>query len=192
MKFALNHQRYSAVRSMLPSERLPRVLVIGDDCETGRAQLSECTAEVVSFRVADGDVLPFADRYFDAVVSGSALGASANLDALCTEIDRVLEDEGCLIVDLPALRWFAQATAHAVFGKNSDSGADYGGRLFMTILQRRFHADARVAYPSVLSVALPVYRVLRLRKIGPGTTLNLWDEDNKTKSPDDAGDRAML
>jgi ubiquinone/menaquinone biosynthesis C-methylase UbiE len=62
----------------------------------------------IEFQVADVEILPFPDNYFDGILSFSTLRYVPNIDLALKEIYRVLKPGGYIIIDFPNKKcpWF--------------------------------------------------------------------------------------
>ncbi len=191
--------RYELARALLPAERAERALEIGYGSGIFMSELAQHARQIFGIDMhseqpavrdalaqeritahlesGNGAHLPFPDSYFDVAVSTNGLASVSDVGASCFEIDRVLKEDGRVIVVIPAFAWFAEAASQGVFGKNVRQHSPNSRQLLMPMLRRHFEVETSLSFPKWLSNALPLYRALRLRKLGSSTAPDLWHED---------------
>jgi SAM-dependent methyltransferase len=180
----IQRQRFHLGASLLGSGRYQRLLDLGYGSGIFLPELSRHCDELhgVDPHPMSGDVrevlarngiraelasagassMPYADEFFDAIVTVSAIECVPDLDAACTEIRRVLKPDGVFVVVTPGFSAIADFGVRVLTGRDPD--ADYGNqrpRVVPTLLQR-FRVLTRRRWPAV---GLPrLYTALRLGK----------------------------
>lgn len=168
-------KRFELVRKLLPAARVDRLLEIGFGSGVFMPELASCCRELygidvhpnveeVAKRLSAGGVsaslsqqdaarMTFPDRFFDAIVSVSALEFIDDIDGAAREAARVLKPGGRLIGVTPVKSRMLDAILHVSTG--ADPVKDYGDRrehvlpsllrYFRSVRTRRF-IPAYIAY----------------------------------------------
>jgi ubiquinone/menaquinone biosynthesis C-methylase UbiE len=182
----IQQERFKQVLSLLPSQRLPRLLEIGYgsgvlmpelvhqcdelygiDIHTKGSLVRKALAQFkVRPRLLTGsaEALPFTENYFDAAVAISSLEFVNNLDCACVEIKRVLKPNGILVIVTPGHSRLVDVGLKLLTGESAQK--DYGDRresLIKTLLGHFLVQQQRV-FPSIGGSLLRLYTALRLGK----------------------------
>jgi SAM-dependent methyltransferase len=180
----LQRRRFALALSLMGSARFSRLLEVGYGSGVWMPELARHCEELfgidphprnrdvaavlerhgVAATLLSGDVtrLPFADRFFDGVVTISALEYVDDLEAACAELRRVLVPGGTLVVVTPGHSALLDLALRLATG---ESAADnYGGRRqrLARELGRSFRLVRELRFPALAGRILPVYRALRL------------------------------
>jgi SAM-dependent methyltransferase len=138
--------------------------VHGKTDEVGQA-LWGCNVDATLFQCG-ADSMPFADAFFDGIVSVSALEFVEDLESGCLEMKRVLSSDGVLVVVTPRSTRLLDLGLWILTGERAQ--VDYGGRREKVIptLLDHFELDERTMCERWLSVSPRMYTGLRLRTKG--------------------------
>lgn len=180
----LQRVRFQLVKHLLADSRCRDLLEVGYGSGVFFPELSkhsqrisgidihECAAEVTAklkvagmhadLRTADVCSMPFDDDSQDIVVAVSALEYVAEIDTACSEIIRVLRDDGFLVVVTPGKSWILDTGLKLLGGE--DANENYGDRREKLIagLNRHFDVESLQRWPWPGLPWLTVYRALRL------------------------------
>jgi len=178
--------RFRLARSLLPRERVPRLLEVGYGSGIFMPQLSlHCRelygidvhpmpTDVARILAAHGvratlyscgaELLPFEDGLFDAIVAVSSLEFVEDIDRAGREMARVLRRDGTLVMVTPGHSPLLDAGLKVLTGESA--GRDYGGRreALMPALFRYFRIDRTRSYP-IASASKGLYTAYRLRRL---------------------------
>ncbi len=163
--------RFRMILSLLPGDRVPRLLEIGYgsgvfmptlagrcaqlygiDRHPMHGEVAERLARCgVSATLVSGtaEQMPFADGYFDVLVAVSSIEFIDDLEAACLEIRRVLKPEGCLVMVTPGHSPLVDLGLKLLTGESAE--ADYGKRreALVPTLLRHFTIRAQRTAPPV-------------------------------------------
>jgi ubiquinone/menaquinone biosynthesis C-methylase UbiE len=109
------------------------------------------------------ECLPFGDSFFDCIVAVSALEFIPDIEAASCELKRVLKQNGCIVVVMPAHSRIVDTGLWMLTGESASN--DYGNRRERVIptLLKHFECDKKSVRPRFLGRIIPLYIGLRLR-----------------------------
>jgi len=178
--------RFRLAHSLLPRDRVPRLLEVGYGSGIFMPQLSlRCRelygidvhpmpTDVARILAAHGvratlyscgaESLPFEDGLFDAIVAVSSLEFVEDIDRAGRQMARVLRRDGTLVMVTPGHSPLLDAGLKVLTGESA--GRDYGGRreALMPALFRYFRIDRTRSYP-IASASKGLYTAFRLRRL---------------------------
>lgn len=181
----IQRRRFQLIRSLLPRERVGRLLEIGYgsgvflpelarhceelhgiDVHESHVQITEMLARLgITARLqrASAEKLPFDDGHFDCIVAVSSLEFVPGIGLAVREIARVLSPKGKLILVKPGHSKMLDFGLHVLTGESARD--DYGERrqaLLPTLLSR-FVVDRKRSFPP-LAGSMAMYQALALGK----------------------------
>jgi ubiquinone/menaquinone biosynthesis C-methylase UbiE len=181
----IQQQRFRLALSLLPKDRIGRILEIGygsgvflpelsRHCEElhgidlhGRNEeiAGELVKQGVSAQLRSGtaEVLPFDSESFDLAVAVSSLEFVADVSAACREIARVLKPNGSLILVTPGHSPVVDLGLRLLTGESAKK--DYGKRRqsLMTLVAEHFRVKERRLFPPVAGPVVCLYRGFRMQ-----------------------------
>ena len=151
---------------MMPGLKYRCSELYGIDLHTRHREVGEILSKYgVRATLATGSVtaLPFDDAFFDCAVTVSALEYVEDIDAACSELERVLTPDGVLCVVTPGCSPLLDLALKATTGE--DARENYGDRRqrLTATLGKHFRVEEQRVFPRFLGALLPVYRAVRLR-----------------------------
>ena len=110
----------------------------------------------------DAADIPMSNNYFDVCIAISSMEFIDNIELACSEISRVLTEDGKFIVVTPTISAIADAGLKLLTGRSAES--DYNGKRKKLIptLMKYFKVEKELTFPKFESIKL--YRGLKLTK----------------------------
>jgi ubiquinone/menaquinone biosynthesis C-methylase UbiE len=178
--------RFRMAVSLLPRERIPRLLEVGYGSGIFMPQLALRCRELYGIDVhpmptdiarilaahgvratlysCGAESLPFEDGLFDAIVAVSSLEFVEDINRAGRQMARVLRPDGNLVMVTPGHSPLLDAGLRVLTGESAER--DYGGRreALMPALFRYFRIDRTRSFPIATS-SKGIYTAFRLRKL---------------------------
>ena len=79
-----------------------------------------CQSQGLDIRLMDINILPFKDKEFDSINMDNVLEHIEDPELILSEMDRVLKDNGILIIGVPGTLGFTTAPDHEVYYSKED------------------------------------------------------------------------
>jgi ubiquinone/menaquinone biosynthesis C-methylase UbiE len=183
----IQQQRFRLALSLLPKDRVGRILEIGygsgvflpelsRHCEKlhgidihswNEAIAGELVKQGVSaqLRAGNAEALPFDSQSFDLAVAVSSLEFVADVSAACREIARVLKRNGSLILVTPGHSPLVDLGLRLLTGESAKK--DYGERRqsLMTLVAEHFCVKESRLFPPVAGHVVCLYKGFRLQPV---------------------------
>jgi ubiquinone/menaquinone biosynthesis C-methylase UbiE len=162
--------RFRLVCRLLGNKRFDRLLEIGYGSGVFMPELSKRSSELygldphpmprevesvllkhgVQAKLVSGtaESLPYADEFFDCVVSVSAIEYVEDIDKACRELTRVLRPGGSIIIATPGVSPIWDLALRLSTGENPAQYSNRRQRLLPT-LKRHFSVSNEIAVPSL-------------------------------------------
>jgi len=116
-----------------------------------------------TLRVGDIYALPYADRWFDAVVCFSVMEHLTELDKACAEVRRILMPNGVAVIGFPVRNALTTALFRSV-GYNAEEIHPSTHRDIVAALGRAFAVERVLRLPPLVPMDLGLYVACRCRK----------------------------
>jgi len=181
----IQQQRFRIALSLLPKDRVGRILEIGYGSGVFLPELSRHCEELhgidphrwneeiagelmkqgvtAQLRTGAAEALPFESESFDLAVAVSSLEFVADVSAACREIARVLKPSGSLILVTPGHSPVVDLGLRLLTGESAKK--DYGERRqsLMTLVAEHFRVKERCLFPPVAGHMVCLYKGFRLQ-----------------------------
>ena len=181
----IQQQRFRIALSLLPTDRVRRILEIGYGSGVFLPELSRHCEELhgidlhnwnegiaselvklgvaAELRVGTAEALPFDSESFDLAVAVSSLEFVADVSAACREIARVIKPNGSLILVTPGHSPVVDMGLRLLTGESAKK--DYGERRqsLMTLVAEHFRVRDRRLFPPVAGHVVCLYKGFRLQ-----------------------------
>ena len=120
---------------------------------------SKIKAELVS---GGAEQLPWPDAYFDVVVAVSALEFVADLQAVCSEVTRILRPDGRFLVVTPGKSVVLDVGLKVLTGKSAKQDFADRRELILPMLRQHFDVKRELTFPAYGAFLLTCYYALEL------------------------------
>lgn len=113
---------------------------------------------------AEAEKMPFEENFFDIIVTVSTLEFVGNLELVCSEISKILQPDGKLIVITPGKSFITDFGLKVLTGKDADE--DFGNRreIILPTLQKHFEIIRESTVPSYGASLLRLYSGLEMKR----------------------------
>ena len=116
-------------------------------------------------KTSEAEALPYADKFFDAVLAVSALEFVHDLEAVCREVNRVLKPDGRFIFVTPGTSPVLDLGLKLLTG--NDAKKDFGNRreIVLPVTRKHFAFEETLTAPWLVGNVLPLYSAVRGRPL---------------------------